>query len=144
MSEQTHEDFRHYGKTHDLPSNRSFGWVFTGFFGLIAIWPLVRHQGELRWWAAGVSGIFLVLTLAIPDVLEPLNRLWMKLALLMARVVNPVILGLMFFLIFTPVAIVLRLLGKDLLRLKLDQSASSYWLTRTDIGPAGPTMRNQF
>ena len=144
MSEQTHENFSHHGKAHDLPSNRSFGWVFTGFFGLIAIWPLVLNQGELRWWAAGISGIFLVLTLALPDVLEPLNRLWMKLALLLARVVNPVILGLMFFLIFTPVAFVLRLLGKDLLRLKLDQSASSYWLTRTDIGPAGPTMKNQF
>ena len=144
MSEQAHEDYSHFGKTHELPSNRSFGWVFTGFFGLTAIWPLLRNHGGVRWWAAVVSGIFLVLTLVIPDVLEPLNRLWMKLALLLARVVNPVILGLMFFLIFTPVAFVLRLLGKDLLRLKLDQSASSYWLTRADHGPAGPTMKNQF
>lgn len=141
MAEQTHEDYRSH-TTEKLPSNRSFGLVFTVFFALLAFWPLARRGEPVRLWAAVASGVMLLLTLVAPNVLQPANRLWMKLGHLLGRIVNPIILSGMFFLLFTPIAFLLRLLGKDLLRWRRDAQAASYWIGRDDIQP--DTMKNQF
>lgn len=103
---------------------------------------MVRHGAPIRLWAAVAAGVMLLLALAAPKVLEPANRLWMKLGLLLGRIVNPIILSLMFFLVFTPIALLLRLFGRDLLRFRGDTQASSYWITRTPVEAS--TMKNQF
>jgi hypothetical protein len=142
MSAQTHEDFSR-GESAGGSTDRSFGLVFAAalaFFGLI---PLLRGRPPRLWWlAAGV--VFLLSALTVPAVLHPLNRLWMRVSLLISKVTNPIITGLMFFLVFTPAALILRLLGKDPLRIKLDPGATSYWIIRRPPGPAPETMRNQF
>jgi hypothetical protein len=142
MAENTHEDFRRHGAHGKLPSNRSFGLVFTAFFSVLAFWPLVRHGAPVRLWAAGAAGVMLLLALVSPQVLEPANRLWMKLGLLLGRIVNPIVLSLMFFLVFTPVALILRWIGRDLLGLRRSPQAASYWIPREPIEPG--TLKNQF
>ena len=124
-------------------SDRSFGLVFTGFFALLACLPLLRGR-PFRPWALAVSGAFLLATLIRPRVLHPLNRLWTRLAVLISKVTNPIMTGLMFYVLFTPVAIVLRLMGKDLLRLKAEPGVKTFWIPRDPPGPAPETMRNQF
>jgi hypothetical protein len=79
-----------------------------------------------------------------PNVLAPLNRIWTKLGLLMATVVSPIVLGLLFFIVVTPVGLLMRLVGKDPLRLRHDSGANSYWIVRQPPGPPGDTMRDQF
>ncbi len=98
----------------------------------------------LRIGLAGIAALFLVLAFVAPKVLHPLNVAWMRLGFAMGMVVSPIVLGILFFLTVTPMGFVLRLMGKDLLRLKLDKSASSYWIERSPPGPAPDTMRNQF
>jgi hypothetical protein len=142
MTGGIHEDFSREASARGS-SDRSFGWVFTGFFALLAFLPLLRGK-PLRSWALGVSGGFLLLALVRPRLLHPLNRLWTRLAVLISKVTNPIMTGLMFYVLFTPVAIVLRLLGKDLLRLKGQPAAKTFWIPREPPGPAPETMRNQF
>ena len=100
--------------------------------------------GALRPWALAVSGVFLILALAVPKVLAPLNRLWLKFGALLHMIVSPIVLGVLFFLTITPIALILRLMGKDLLRLKRSQGTSSYWIERKPPGPPPETMINQF
>ena len=95
-------------------------------------------------WALVVGGLFLVVALAAPAVLAPLNRIWTKFGLLISRVTNPIVTALLFFVVFTPFAMVLRMLGKDLLRQKLDPTAKSYWIERTPAGPEPESMVHQF
>jgi hypothetical protein len=142
MAENTHEDFRRHSDHGKLPSNRSFGLVFTAFFSILAFWPLLRHGAPVRMWAAAAAGVMLLLALAAPGVLEPANRLWMKLGLLLGRIVNPIILSLMFFLVFTPIALVMRLVGRDLLGLRGKPDTVSYWIPREPVAPG--TLKNQF
>jgi hypothetical protein len=110
---------------------------------VIGMWPLLNGK-PIRGWALLVSGIFLLSALLRPSVLSRLNRLWTKFGLLLSKITNPLILGLMFFFVFAPVGLILRLLRKDLLRLKRDSQAPSYWLRRQPPGPAPDTMGNQF
>ena len=136
----THEDYSRKG--HEGGStDRSFGLVFAAFFAIVALWPLRKHE-DVRWWAAGVSAAFLLLALNAPSSLKLLNRAWMFLGFTIGKVTNPVITALMFFLIFTPAAILLRLAGKDLLRLKLQPESPSYWIDRTSATPE--SMIQQF
>jgi hypothetical protein len=137
-----HEDF----SRRELPqgaSDRSFGVVFAMFFAVVSLWP-VRHGNPLRGWALALSGAFLGVALAFPRLLHPLNWLWTRFGLLLSRVTNPILTGLMFYLLFTPMALVLRALGKDLLRLKFDPMSESYWIPRNPPGPPPETMRRQF
>jgi len=142
MSASTHEDF---SRRHEVKagSDRSFGLVFAAFFAIIGFWPLVGG-GEIRLWAVALAVVFLVLALTVPHVLAVPNRLWIRFGLLLSRIVNPVIMGLVFFLAVTPTAAILKLTGKDPLRLKLDREAKSYWIERTPPGPAPDTMTHQF
>ena len=124
-------------------SDRTFGLVFTVFFALIGLGPLLRGH-PIRWWAADLSGLFLATALVSPCVLGPLNRVWTALGMLLHRITNPVVLGAFFYLGFAPFGWVLRRLGKDFLRLRRDPQAASYWLPRQPPGPAPDSMTNQF
>lgn len=123
--------------------NRSFGLLFAVVFALIGLLPLM-FGGVARLWAIIVAAVFLVAALAFPGVLAPLNRLWMRFGLLLHRIVSPVVLGIMFFGVITPIGLVMRLFGKDPLRLQLDKAAASYWIERTPPGPAPETFKDQF
>ena len=124
-------------------SDRSFGVVFAAAFLVIALFPLVRG-GEPRLWALAVAAAFLGAALIRPALLAPLNRLWFRFGLLLGRVTNPLIMGLVFFLVITPMAMIMRLRGKDPLRLRPDREAKSYWIERVPPGPAPASMTNQF
>jgi len=139
----THEDLDR--KAPPLPgsSNRSFGIIFTVFFVVVGLWPSIRG-GPVRTWALGLSGLFLIATLLWPPILTPLNRLWSRLGLLLHRVTNPVIMGLMFYGVLTPMGVVMRRLGRDPLRRRFEPDAQSYWIDRRPPGPAPQTMTNQF
>ena len=122
-----------------IGSNKSFGIVFFVVFLLIAIYPLINN-GELRIWSFSISIIFLVLGLINSKILTPLNKLWFKFGLLLGKIVSPVIMGIIFFLVVTPTAIIMRIIGKDLLNLKFNNK-KSYWIEKT--GPKSK-MKNQF
>jgi hypothetical protein len=124
-------------------SNRTFGLVFAAFFALIALLPLVRGH-SLRRWPLPFSVLFLVAALAAPKLLAPLNRAWTGLGSLMHAVVNPLVLGILFYLVFTPFGWVLRRMGKDFLRLRPAPGAPSYWIPRQPPGPAPESMSRQF
>ncbi len=138
----SHENFSRNSEIK-TSSNRSFGVVFCVVFGLIALWPLFGG-GEVRFWAAGGTAVLAIVTLFFPHRLTPFNQAWTKFGLLLNRFTSPIILGLMFYVILTPNALVLRLLGKDLLRLRKSENADSYWISRVPPGPAPETMKNQF
>ena len=122
-----------------INSNKSFGIVFSIVFFLIAIYPLINNQ-ELRVWSLIIGTIFLILGLINSRALTPLNKLWFKLGLLLGRIVSPVIMGFIFFLVVTPIAFTMRIIGKDLLNLKFNKD-KSYWIEKT--GPKSK-MKNQF
>jgi hypothetical protein len=124
-------------------SNRGFGLVFAVVFALIGLWPLIS-SGGVRLWSLAVAAGFLIAALVLPTVLGPLNRLWLRFGLLLHRIVNPIVLGIMFFLVITPMGVVMRLFGKDLLKLRYDRSAASYWVSRTPPGPEPKSLNHQF
>jgi hypothetical protein len=134
-------------KSHDdelkVGSDRSFGVVFTVFFGIVGALPLLS-KAEPRLWAFGVSGVFLLVALAMPKVLHPLNVLWMKFGALLSMIVSPIVLGLLFFTTIMPIGLIMRLAGKDLLSMKFDKNAKSYWVDRDPPGPPPESMSNQF
>jgi hypothetical protein len=132
-----------HAKVVEGSSNRSFGLVFSGFFLIVALLPAV-HGNSPRYWALVVSAVFLALALSVPSVLGPFNRIWVKFGQLLHRIVSPVALAILFFCVVTPTGLLLRLLGKDVLRLRFDKAAASYWIPRTPPGPAAESLKNQF
>jgi len=137
-----HEDFRR-GDGPGPGSERGFGVVFAVVFAVIAAWPLF-FGGGVRWWAAGLALVFLAAALAAPRALAPLNRLWYQIGMALHGVVTPLVMGILFFLTVMPTGLIMRLLGKDPLRLRFDAEAQSYWIRREPPGPAPDSMRNQF
>ncbi len=125
-------------------SDRSFGIVFTVVFAIVGLWPLTGEGGEPRLWALGAAAAFLVVSLVRPKTLRPLNLLWFKFGLLLHSVVNPLVMGLLFFVTVTPMGLLMRALGKDLLTMKRQPDAASYWILRDPPGPDAQSMRNQF
>ena len=137
----THE---HFGYEEVRPSSdRSFGLVFTAFFALVWLLPLWSSR-PVRWWALAVSAAFLLAAWVKPEVLAPLNRVWATFGRLLNKITNPVVLGLLFFGVFTPFGWVSRVFGRDALRLKFDKQASTYWLPRQPPGPEPGSMSRQF
>lgn len=124
-------------------SDRAFGFIVGGVLALVGLWPLARGR-DARWWAVTLATAILALALTRPGLLRPLNRLWTRLGLLLHGCVQPVVMGLVFFTTVTPIALVMRLLGKDPLRLRFDSAAPTYWIERRPPGPAPDTMRRQF
>ena len=129
--------------TPQLPSNRSFGWAFTGFFLLVGIFGIWRSNPVMSWLFA-LAGLFAVITLTRAQWLEPLNRAWMKFGALMNAVVSPVVLGAIFFGVFTPAGFVMRLVGRDAMARRFDPAAKSYWVKRDPAGPADDSFGNMY
>ena len=137
-----HEDFSR-AEHVKAGSDRSFGFVFAGFFAIVG--SLSAWRGHTGWhWALPVAALFLVVALTRPGLLAPLNMLWLKLGLLLYKVMNPLVLGLLFFVTIMPIGLIMRAFGKDFLRLRLDRNASTYWIDRQPPGPPPQSMRNQF
>jgi hypothetical protein len=124
-------------------SDRSFGFVFAVVFALIGCWPLINWV-QPRWWALGLSAAFAVVALVRPDILYSLNRAWLAFGRLLHRVVSPLVMGLVFFLVVTPTGWIMRLRGKDVLSLKLRRDLDSYWTVREPSPPDPASMKNQF
>ena len=122
-----------------IGSNKSFGIVFFVFFLIIATYPLINAE-SIRPWAIILSVIFLILGLLNSKILTPLNLLWFKFGILLGRFVSPIVMGLVFFLVVTPTGLIMRLLKKDLLRLKKN-NRNTYWITRQ---VSKSDMKNQF
>jgi len=122
-----------------ISSNRSFGIVFFIVFLLIALYPLLKDN-DLRIWSLVISFIFLILGLIDSKILTPLNRLWFKFGLLLGKFISPLIMGIIFFIVVTPIGIIMRLLKKDLLNLKYNKK-ETYWIDKS--GPKSK-MKNQF
>ena len=122
-----------------ISSNRSFGIVFFIVFLLIALYPFT-YGGEIRIWSLIISILFLILGLLNSKILAPLNKIWFKFGILLGRIVSPLIMGIIFFLVVTPIGFIMRLLGKDVLNLKYNKN-KSYWIEKN--GPKSK-MKNQF
>ena len=122
-----------------ISSNRSFGIVFFIVFLLIALYPLT-YNGEVRGWSVIISLLFLVLGLLNSKILNPLNNLWFKFGIFLGKIISPLIMGIIFFLVVTPIGFIMRLLGKDILNLKYNEN-KSYWIEKK--GPKSK-MKNQF
>lgn len=124
-------------------SNRAFGVVFTVVFAIIAVWP-VLSGGPPKLWATVIAGAFLGVALFAPKLLTPLNRAWFQLGLALHRVVNPVVMAVIYFGTVVPIGLIMRARGKDPLRLRRDPQAKSYWIARDPPGPARGSMNKQF
>ena len=122
-----------------ISSNRSFGLVFCIVFLLIAFYPLI-NQEEIRIWSVLISLLFLILGIINSKILTPLNKVWFKFGIFLGKLISPVVMGIIFFLVVTPIAFLMRMLNKDLLNLKFNKK-SSYWIEKTD---PKSTMKNQF
>jgi len=120
-------------------SNKSFGIVFFVVFLLISLYPITKNE-DLRIWSLIISTIFLLLGLLNSKVLTPLNKIWFKFGLVLGKILSPFIMGVIFFIVVTPIGILMRFLDKDLLNLKFNQK-KSYWIEKT--GPKSK-MKNQF
>ena len=123
-----------------ISSNRSFGLLFFIVFLAISLWPL-KSQEDLRLWAFIIALIFFVLGILNSKFLTPLNKLWIKFGFFLGTIISPVVMGVVFFMVVTPVGLFMRLLGKDLLRMKKSKSASTYWISREQ---QTNTMKRQF
>jgi len=139
---QTHEDFSR-GQQVKASSNRVFGWVFVIMFLIIALWPFA-FGGALRWWSLIVSGLMAVVTMVAPALLTIPNRLWLRFGLLLHHIVSPVVLAIIFFLVVTPMGLLMRVFAKQSLRLRRDATAESYWIKRDPPGPQPDSMPHQF
>jgi hypothetical protein len=124
-------------------SDRSFGIVFAAVFAVIGLLPLFT-AGYVRAWALAVSAAFLAAAVVRPSVLAPLNRFWLRVGLLLNRIVSPVALFIVYCVAVLPTALVLRALGKDPLRRHLDAQVKSYWIERTPPGRSDAQMKKQF
>jgi hypothetical protein len=135
-----HDPF--HDETQAGSSNRSFGFLFALVFSLVGAVPWWRG-GPVRVWALVVAGVFGLVAVAAPLGLAPLSRLWLRFGLAMHRVVNPVVMGALFYLVVTPFGLVRQAMGKGLTpRLRQDPRASTYWIDRT--GHPATRMDQQF
>ena len=122
-----------------IGSNRSFGIVFFVVFLIIATYPLINGD-ELRLWSLIISIIFLFLGLVNSKILNPINKLWFKFGIFLGKIISPLVMGIIFFLVVTPIGLLMRLLNKDLLNLRFNNN-SSYWIEKTE---PKSKMKNQF
>ena len=117
--------------TLQLPTNRKFGYFFTSIFALVGCYFFYRNSVAMACVFLVISGIFFLVTIFKSELLLPLNKLWMGFGLILGMIVSPIVLGIIFFGLFTPIAIFMRLGGRDELRLNLCHKVS-YWITRSE------------
>jgi hypothetical protein len=121
-----------------LPSDRSIGVLFSVVCALLAGWAYYKGSHWWKWLAAG-SGAFLLVGLLVPIVLRPLNWVWMRLGLILGMIISPIVLGIIYFVVITPVALFFKIKGRDALSRKYDAKLASYWVHRDPPGPDGPS-----
>jgi hypothetical protein len=124
-------------------SDRSFGLVFAAAFIVVGLWPLLSEHSP-RYWALLLACVFSILAALAPWILRPLNMLWGRFGALLHRIVAPLVMSVVFFLVVTPLAWAMRILGKDPLRLRSHENEKSYWIKRQPPGPDPQTMKRQF
>ena len=122
-----------------LPTNRNFGIVFFIVFFLIAVYPIINNE-NIRIWSLIIALIFFILGIINSNLLTPLNKVWFKFGLLLGKIISPLIMGIIFFLVVTPIGLIMRLFKKDLLNLKYNKN-STYWVEKKE---PKSTMKNQF
>ena len=122
-----------------IGSNKSFGIVFFVVFLLIGLYPLINADG-IRVWSIIISLVFLILGLTNSKILNPLNKLWFKFGILLGKIISPLVMGIIFFLVVTPIGILMKLLKKDLLNLKFNKK-ETYWIEKNE---PKSKMKNQF
>src|SRR3954465_2096325 len=120
-------------------SDRGFGLLIGAALVVIGLWP-IWHRQPVRWWAVALGLVFGVIALLAPAVLAPSRRLWMKFGGLLGKLVSPLVMGVLLYVVVTPVGLVQRLFGRDPLRLALDREADSYWQYRKPPGPPPDSM----
>jgi hypothetical protein len=125
------------------PSDRGFGLTLAAVCGVVGVVRLTLGHSYAEWWLAAAA-LLLALAFGWPAALAPLNRLWLRLGLVLYKVMNPLVMGLVFFTTVVPIGLVLRALGKDPLRLRREPGAASYWIRREPPGPEPDTMKQQF
>ena len=123
-----------------IGSNKSFGIVFFLVFLLISIYPLINNE-NVRYWLLIVSLIFLILGLLNSTILSPLNKLWFKFGILLGKIVSPLVMGIIFFLVVTPIGLLMKIFKKDLLNLTFNDKKKTYWIEKTE---PKSKMKNQF
>ncbi len=123
-----------------ISSNRSFGILFFIVFFIISLWPLISRE-EIVYWALIASSIFLVLGVLNSKLLTPLNKLWIKFGIFLGAIVSPIVMGIIYFIILTPIGALMRFLGKDLLKINKSKSLTTYWINRDK---QKNTMKKQF
>ena len=123
-----------------ISSNRSFGLLFFVVFLIVSLWPLT-HEGSIRIWSVIISAVFLILGLINSKLLTPLNLLWFKFGMILGAIVSPIVMGIVFFLVVTPIGLALSIMGKDLLNKKYNKKKETYWIKRDT--PTG-SMKRQF
>lgn len=126
-----------------IGSEKSFGIVFAIVFAIIGAWPIL-NGGGIRFWAAGIAIVFLGTAYLKPSLLAIPNKLWFRFGLLLNKIMSPIIMGLIFVLTVIPTGFVMRALGKDPLRKKMDTDAESYWITPDAAQQQSSSMKNQF
>ena len=124
-------------------SDRNFGLVMAGAAAVLGGLPLLRAHAP-HWWLLALAAAFAALALVAPRLLFPLNYAWFRFGLLLHRVISPLVIGAVFFLCVTPIGVIMRFLGKDVLSLRRREDLSSYWIVREPPGPAQGTMPNQY
>ena len=122
-----------------ISSNKSFGFVFSFVFLIIALWPLL-DMGSIRLWSISISIIFFILGILNSKILTPFNRLWFKFGILLGRIISPIIMLIIFFFVVTPIGLFMRIIGKDLLNLKKNDK-KTYWIKKENLKSS---MKNQF
>jgi hypothetical protein len=142
MTDATHEHL-HAPEIPKGPSDRNFGFVFTLFFTVIALLPL-RRGLPVRWWALAAATLLAIVTALRPSWLHRCNLLWMRFGRVLARIMNPVVTAVLFYGVLTPFSWVMRVSGKDPLRLRFEKETRSYWIARTPPGPEPSSMMHQF
>ena len=122
-----------------IGSNRSFGVVFFVVFLLIGLWPILKGN-EIRIWSIVISLIFFILGILNSKILTPFNKVWFRFGIFLGNFISPIIMGIVFFLVVTPTGLIMKLLRKDLINLRKNNS-STYWIEKKDIKSS---MKNQF
>ena len=122
-----------------IPSNKNFGITFSIFFLLITIYIFINYE-KLNLWLLSASAIFFILGITNSNLLLPVNKIWFKIGIFLGKIISPIVMGIIFFLVITPIGLILRIFRKDVLKLKFS-SDKSYWIDKDSLKS---TMKNQF
>jgi hypothetical protein len=140
---QTHKPVTSFRKIA-VGSNRKFGLAFGFLLAVMGLWPLLQRAGSPKWRLIYLSIAVFATALLRPQWLGPYNRAWFKLGLALNRVVNPIVMAILFFGAVVPLSWFMRKKGEDLLRIKMNPEAVTYWIARTPPGPAPDSLKRQF